>query len=101
MVNLKWPVRCFAILASLCVQPSDEFRVTEGEPERVVHAIQLRVGWLWRREVSEPEDSNGTCLLFPFDDECIAVVLFETIGDLLDTGFVFVRQGFKQADPLY
>ena len=83
VVDFKRALSGFTILAFLCVQALDKLGATERKRKCIGRCINLWVRRQWLFEVFQAEDSDDAGLLFPFYDECISIVSFETICGFL------------------
>jgi len=71
--------------------------MTERECGRVGKPVQVRMAWMRRVPVFEAKESGDVSLVLLSNDECIAIVRSEAVGDFGGTGLMFVGQGFERA----
>src|SRR5260370_65453 len=96
MMHLKWPFRRLTILASLLVEPFDDFGEAQRPNVSVELDIELRVVRCWFSEVFKAKDTDVACLLFSFNGELETLLRLEPFDNLVHARFVLVREGFQK-----
>ena len=71
--------------------------MAERECEHIGKSIQVGMTWMWWVPVFEAKESGDAGLVLLANDERIAIVRSEAVGDFGDAGFMLVGQRFEQA----
>ncbi len=71
--------------------------MAEGEDEHLGKSVQVGMAWMRWVPVFEAKESRDAGLVLLANDERIAIVRFEAVGDFGDAGFMLVGQRFEQA----
>jgi hypothetical protein len=97
VVNLKGTMVRSTIFTYARIEPSNQFRAAQSESERVGRDIDPWIVWRRRLEILHSQQLDDMGLLLSTKNECMSLIRFEPLRNLVHTFLVLVCQRLEQA----